>query len=278
MKRRKIQSKEVGLELGLIFGAYFLKSEYLHFGYWTGDLPLDIQNLARAQENYADFLISHIPEGVHTILDVGCGSGKLALTLVERGYEVDCVSPSSILTDHAKKLLGVKSRIFECYYEALQTDKRYDLILFSESFQYIPMESALENSQKFLNEGGFILICDFFKTDAGGGIKMGGGHRFSRFKEILARYALNIVKEIDITDRTAPNFDLVRDLMVRVGVPVWELILYYLDRSHPRILKFLKWKYRKKIDRMERIFFNREISAENFKIYQTYRLFLLKLN
>ena len=78
-KRRKVDTKEIGLEIGLIIGKHFFHTEYLHYGYWTNDLDINLLNLPQAQENHSNFIISHIPEGTKTILDVGCGVGRFAL-------------------------------------------------------------------------------------------------------------------------------------------------------------------------------------------------------
>ncbi|MHC4185895.1 MAG: hypothetical protein ACYSR4_08190 [Planctomycetota bacterium] len=91
-KSRKDISREVGLEIGSVCGKYFLKLEHLHYGYWTDGLEVDISSLRSAQDNYTEFLISHIPDGVKTILDVGCGTGGITKKLLERGYEPNCVA------------------------------------------------------------------------------------------------------------------------------------------------------------------------------------------
>ena len=73
-KSKKEVSREIGLEISYLFGKYFLKLEHLHYGYWKEGLAVDIGNLRIAQDVYAKFIISHIPSGVKTILDVGCGT------------------------------------------------------------------------------------------------------------------------------------------------------------------------------------------------------------
>ncbi|MDP6433472.1 MAG: hypothetical protein QGI15_04035, partial [Candidatus Scalindua sp.] len=72
-------------EVGSICGKYFLKLDHLHYGYWTGDMEVDVANLHLAQDEYAKFVISHIPDGVKTILDVGCGTGQIAKELLDMG-------------------------------------------------------------------------------------------------------------------------------------------------------------------------------------------------
>lgn len=275
-KRKKVDSREIGLEIGLIFGKHFLKTEYLHYGYWTDEINRDIFNLPKAQVNYANFIISHIPEVTKTILDVGCGAGKFALTLINMGYQVDCVSPSSLLTEHARSLLGNKSHIFECGYEELQTERRYDMILFSESFQYVNLEKALQNSLKFLNDSGYLLICDFFRTDAEGESIFKVGHKLVKFYDIISQYPFKSIKDIDITEQTAPTVEIVDNLLINIGLPVWNLIIYFLNNNYPLFSRIIQWKYKKKIEKINRRYFSGAINAENFATFETYRLLLYK--
>lgn len=275
-KKKKLDSKEIGLDIGLMLGKYFFRTEHLHYGYWTNDLKLDIHNLPKAQENYSDFVISHIPEGAKTLLDVGSGVGRFALKLINMGYKVDCVSPSPLLTKHIQGLLGDKSHIYESNYENLNIDNRYDVILFCESFQYINLVKALENSLKFLNNNGYLLICDFFKTDAKGKSIIGGGHRLTKFYKIISKYLFELVKDIDITKETAPNLKLVNDFLTNVGLPIVNLCSNFLSTNYPLLAKLIQWKYRKKIKKIKRKYFSGERNAENFKIYKSYRLFLYR--
>ena len=70
INRKKVDYRELGLEIGLIFARYFLKTDHLHFGYWTDDIDVDINNLPQAQEKHSEFILSHIPEGVTTIFGI----------------------------------------------------------------------------------------------------------------------------------------------------------------------------------------------------------------
>ncbi len=42
--------------------------------------------------------------------------------------------------------------------------QQYDLLLFSESFQYIPLPDVFARAPGLLRSGGRLVICDFFKT------------------------------------------------------------------------------------------------------------------
>jgi SAM-dependent methyltransferase len=277
MSSHKTKSgRDLGLEFAARCGKHFLKLEHLHYGYWADGLDVDIANLYKAQQNYTGFLVSHIPEGVKTILDVGCGTGHIAKELINKGYVVDCVSPSSFLSEQASSLLGETTRIFKCPYEKLETSSRYDLVLFSESFQYVNMEKGLEQTVRFLNDEGILLICDVFKTEVKGNAILGGGHRLGKFHRLIEQYPFELVLEEDITEETAPNIDILDDALKNVIAPVLNSSLAFLGGRYPLTVKFMRWKYRKKIDKISAKYFSEGRSSEEFKICKTYRLFLYR--
>ncbi|MFO8056826.1 MAG: class I SAM-dependent methyltransferase [bacterium] len=277
-KRAKVDGKEMGLLIGLIAGRYFLKTDELHYGYWPEGLAVCAENLPRAQANLSHFIISHIPEGTKSVLDVGCGAGNLARKLVDRGYEVDCISPSPLLAGYARNKLGNGTRIIECEYERFVPEDCYDLVLFCESFQYVDMNQSILNSLRCLNEGGHLLICDFFKTDAKAKSVLSGGHRLSKFYDLAAKYPLDPVLDLDITPETAPTMTVVHELLQEVGVPIREMASYFLDNNHPRISRLLKWKYKKKIAKLDFKYFSGQRNARNFSLSKSYRFLLYRKN
>jgi SAM-dependent methyltransferase len=272
-----VDSKELGLAAGLVFARYFVKTQHLHYGLWTDGLPVDIANLREAQDRYSDFIVSNIPEGVRSVLDIGCGTGVLSARLLDEGYLVESVSPSPFLTSCARDVIGDRGVIHESTFEALELGSRFDLLIFSESFQYIDLKRVFGKCQELLAEGGHILICDFFRRDdAMGRSRLGGGHSLGRFYEELEKSGFNIVHDIDITDLTAPNMDVVNDLLSNFGEPMWELFQYYLQSNYPRLNRFARWRYKKKIAKIERKYFSGSRTAETFAEDKNYRMVLCK--
>ncbi|MHC4084574.1 MAG: class I SAM-dependent methyltransferase [Planctomycetota bacterium] len=275
-KTKKVISRNLGLEIGSICGRYFLKLKHLHYGYWTKELEVDITNLHLAQDEYVKFIVSHIPEGVKTILDVGCGTGEVAETLLNMGYQVDCVSPCPYLKEQAGNLLGDRTQFFECFYEDMETSNRYDMIIFCESFQYIDVEKALLKTNEFLKDGGYLFICDIFNKDLKARKVMGGGHKLSKFYDHIAKFPFKLVENVDITEETAPNMDLFGDVLENVIQPVVDVGVRFFENRHPIALKFLKWKYRKKIEKAHKKYLEGGRTGEEFKKYKSYQLFVYK--
>lgn len=276
---KKVNSQEVGLEIGLIFFKYFLKTEYLHYGLFEEGEEDDIWNLGKAQVRYAEKLFSMIPEGTKTILDVGCGSGKTAQTLTKMGYKVECVSPSKLLNKYAQGILGDETPVHTKKFEDFESDKKFDLVMFSESFQYIPIDDAINGAKKFLNPNGHILIADFFKRDhlPTPGL-LGGGHKWSEWAEKLPTYSLEKVFEEDITVGTSGTLALVNSMTQQVIQPIYNLIFMLGEDRYPRLVKFVKWKWKAKLAKMENKHFTGQRNAEMFIKHKKYMMYMFKVS
>lgn len=273
---KKIDSKEVGLDIGLLIFKFFLQSENLHYGYWTPDLEHHAGNLRAAQENYSAFLFSHIPPGTKTILDVGAGSGIVAKKLIEMGYEVTCICPSKMLSARIKENIGDKGIIHTATFQNAEGLKTYDLILFCESFQYIPMEYSFGRCPELLNPGGTILLCDFFQRDGvPGKSPLGGGHPWAAYEKALAASIFKTEVDVEITQETAPTMTCVNDLSLQVIKPMYFMLLRLLEDRMPWVYKFVTWKFKKKMEKLEAKHFAGERNAANFIKYKDYRLIRL---
>lgn len=217
---KKIDTRAVGLDVGLAFIRWLTGAENLHYGLWTG-LDVTAGNLRTAQDAYTVKLFGYLPAGPLRILDIGGGAGETAKKLLALGHSVEIVVPSPFLAERCRET-AQGATVHECTFEAFQGDGPYDLCLFSESFQYIPLSESLPKCARLLGPGGKVLIADCFRTDAyhgrqAHGPQPGGGHRLATFRDKVGTSPFEIETEEDITDAVAPSIDLEQQLFHVLG-------------------------------------------------------------
>jgi SAM-dependent methyltransferase len=272
-----LPSPEFGLALGLVLGRFAIGMEDLHYGYWTEDLPLIPANLPAAQARYTEELIRDIPPGVKSILDVGCGAGNTARKLLDQGYEVVCLSPNAWLNDVAQAAVGDRAKVYLSKFEDFELDRKFDLILFSESFLFMKADQALAKAEAMLNPGGYVIISDIFKVPSDQRSPIGGGQDIRRYQALMAESRFELLKDTDMTAQIAPTFDLLSRAYQEAIAPAYALILAKIEAANPLIMKFVRWKWRKKFQRYEEKHFSGKRDGANFRRHKSYRRMLYRL-
>ena len=275
-EQAKFDKREADLRFFLAAGRELLQVDDLHLGLWEDGVEVNLRNIGVAQEAHSQLMLSHIPEGTKTVLDVGCGVGKLSERLLEQGYEVEAVTPSHFLAGEARKLIGGDFKVYECCIEDIEVERQYDVVLFSESFQYVKMERGFEKILALLKPGGHLMICDFLTNDVEEKSPLSGGPRWSRFRELVAELPLEQLEDIDITEETAPTMDLADGVLTRLFKPAFELVLETMRARSPWLSKLAEWKFKKKIEKLEWRYFRGAWSGEQFKKFKSYRLVLFR--
>ncbi len=271
MAKNKIKGSEYGLENGTLVLDFLFKTKYIHYGYFSEDLAQEFWNFGKAQEEYTKNLLAKIPPGVKTILDVGCGTGMVAKHLLENGYEVECISPSSFLTQKAHEN-EPKLIVHECKFEEFVPKKRYDLVLFCESYQYIRLPALFSKLSECIADTGYMMLSDVLKTNPNNRGPIGGGHLLSNHLEMCQKNHLTLVTDQDITKNIAPTFDLLQNMSLNLLKPLFDNILRIVSTNHPFVYKILAWIFKKKIDD-----FNEKLTRPNrngagFQEFNTYRV------
>lgn len=220
---QKIDTRAVGLDAGLAFIRWLTGAESLHYGLWTG-LDVTAGNLRRAQDAYTEKLFALIPDRPCRILDIGGGAGETAKKLIAAGHRVEIVVPSAYLAARCR-VNAPEAVVHESTFEAARPEGLFDLCLFSESFQYIPLSESLPRALALLAPGGQILIADCFRTEAYRGSheigpQPGGGHSLAAFRTALEGLPVTVTHDEDITDAVAPSIDLEQGFFNVVGLGI----------------------------------------------------------
>ena len=258
-------------EFGLVLGEKLLGLEALHYGYWDTQ-PKEEKNftiieIIKAQKKYSDFILAQIDRQLKKqfpkkftsqsakqsvrILDVGCGTGIILCELLKKGYSVDAVIPSIPLQKRVEakiKILRPKSKpqIYSSKFEEMLENKdfsKYDLIFFSESFQYIPMKDNFIVLDKLLKKNGTVLISDFFKKQAHNPEHthlVGGGWLLKDFVSELKNSSFTKTQELDITKNCSPTIEIGSYILAKRLYPSLQLLDQFLQTRYKKKYLLLK--------------------------------------
>jgi SAM-dependent methyltransferase len=271
-----LDSPEFGLALGLVVGRFMLGMEDLHYGFWPDDLPVTPGNLPAAQARYTVELLAEIPVGVQTILDVGCGAGNTARQLLDRGYQVECVSPNAWLNAEAEKLLGSRAPVHSGKFEDVVLTGPFDLLLFSESFLFMDAPRALARAAALLRPGGYLLISDIFRLHSETASPIGGGKDLARFRALMETSPFELMRDTDITSLIAPTFDLVNRASLEMIRPALHLVLARLDARYPWLMRLARWRFGRSLARYDAKHFSGRRDGAHFARHKSYRRLLYR--
>ena len=277
----------VGLDIALKVSSFVTGKEHLHYGLWE-KLDVTLENLGKAQEAYTNLLFKYLPKKESQkkleILDIGGGAGENAKKLIERGHRVTIIVPSKILAEHAKINTNKKAEILITTFEDyIPKYNSFDLCLFAESFQYIPIKTALKKARLLLKNNGEILIADCFRSDKKqiGIIRQpGGGASLKSMEKELEIQKFKILVRKEITKLVAPSVELEQKFYNTLGFSI-NRIVTSLNVNRPITLKFLKIIYKiffskRRRKRLEKRLFENTRTADSFIKYNHYMIYKLR--
>ena len=278
--KKKIDTRAIGLDISLSLARWLTGNEHLHYGLWTGLEPC-AANLGAAQEAYTTHLLGHLPEGKLRILDIGGGAGETAARLGRLGHKVDIIVPSARLAARCRDNAPDAS-VHEMRFEDFGGDGPFDLCLFSESFQYIPLAHGLPRCVEMLAPGGHIIVADCFRAgdQQFEARAVGGGHSITRFWEQVEDLPLDVVIREDLTDQVAHSIDIESGFLAIFGDALVR-IDEELAMKKPWMRRVLATLWRLLISQRRRESIQRRIKAEGrtseaFRKYNRYLLVKLQ--
>lgn len=109
-------------------------------------------------ENTLAFISKYLEPGI-SVLDVGCGDGKLASALIERHFNVTAIDFNSDAVEKANAR-GVPALLAD--FLTYDPQNTFDVIVFSRSLHHIqPLDVACSKIHKLLNKDGYLLLDEF---------------------------------------------------------------------------------------------------------------------
>lgn len=214
-------SRHQDLDLFARIFRVFADTPWLHYGLWLPEETPSMPKLRQAQERYVDKLVALLPPAPASVLDIGGGTGAMAGRLHSLGYDVEMLTPSEVQVGIAREELGEKVQVHLSRLEEFATGRKFDVCLFSESFQYMPMSVSLPKAKSMLTPGGRVVIADCFRSENyKGGRQIGGGHRFTKLAPAAVEAGFRIVSDEDVTGMAAGTILLDQRVYREVIAPI----------------------------------------------------------
>ena len=248
-KSTRYQNAAIDYYMGLT------NSSYLHYGYWeplpTQGEELTLTRLRVAQESYAAKLLSFIPDGTKTVLDVGCGIGGNAAYLCDRGFSVEGLAPDALQQERFFQNTNGQVPFYLTRFEDFHSSNSYDLILFSESSQYIAALDLAQGAARLLDSGGYLLLADMMRFDAEyqEGI-FSNCHVASELQAALVQAGFKLIKTEDISTQVAPTIDLCVDNFRTFGLTTVKYIADVVAIAVPPLYSLAHWAFKRWLEKL----------------------------
>ncbi len=276
----KIEKTKVRVQPVLKLYLDLSKTNYLHFGLWKRGDKLTLENFQAAQERYANNLVSFIPKGVKSILDVGCGVGGNALKLSKIGYNVTGICPDPYQEELFLQNTQGKAQFCLTTLEDFEPEKQFDLILMSESVQYIPFKDAFKKIKEILKPKGYLLISDYFKKESARNTPNLPSAPLKDYLKELNDAGFRVIKKQDITQGILPTLEYGTDVYFNYIKPVLNCILTTVQVHLPPVYRLMNlfFKFRVKGKTIKQVIVNNlvPLQREVFEKNLTYQVMLIK--
>ncbi len=225
--------------------------KYLHYGYFEPHQPKTIEQLPVAQENYVRIVLENFPSApIKDVIDIGCGVGEIANQLLDRGYKVTCVDPSRFMIESTLQKTNHRIGFRNTFYENVDDlpSEGFDLILMSESAQYVDLDEGWVNHARHLKSGGHVVVADFFKVqEVDKPYLSKSGHFLDEMNAFAEKNGFELIKKVDITQGVAPTMDIYQGIIREKIFPVLEAVSEIVFRKYPLLWKICRFFFGKKI-------------------------------
>lgn len=269
--RERISPRRVKASAALRFYHEVLGLDHLHYGLWNGE-ALSLEGLKVAQDRFARRLCEWVPADTGSVLDVGCGTGSMAVMLAERGFAVEGLSPDP---NHAKLFeTRVGTPFHLVRFQEFRPVRTYDLVLMSESAQYIWLDRLFPMVRK-ASPGGRLLVADYFTVSDCGGRLARSGHPLDPFLEEADRNGLALERWEDVTEQVVPTLNLARTWLESYVEPCLKIAGDAVAAKRPRLAALARRLLRRRLGEMEEL--RQLVDANVFSTHKRYLMLLFRV-
>jgi hypothetical protein len=170
---------------------------YLHYGLFEHP----DEKIGLAQERSTELLLARLPPPPARILEAGIGLATTLARLSGLGYDAEGITPDAKQIAVARARHGDAIRVHCAAFETFQAARRYDLLLFQESSQYIDSEALFAKAATLADD---VLVLDEFALRPVDGP---GLHALSDFLDAAARHGYEVVEHLDLSAQAAPTME-----------------------------------------------------------------------
>jgi len=238
LRAARIRRHDAGIEAELQLYSSMLQSDFLHAGYFR-KIPerpeaISLQDVKEAMQASADLVLERIAPG-QTVLDIGCGLGGLLYQMRDAGLHPTGVTPSPAHAEYIRRHNSDIPVILSAFEQLDLTPYRqaFDLVVSTESFHNVPLDSGLRNIREVLKPRGKWIVVDYYRVREHAYNR--SGHLLTAFHQALERNGFRVVEEVDISANTLPTLAFAYCVATRVGLPLLEFGMARFFRRHPVI-------------------------------------------
>ena len=253
-KSKNLTFEYDGMNLELYFATEVLKLNSLHYGLFPEGFKgeFTLAALRQAQTAFTENLLSHLPDDVRTVADIGAGIGDNARALSAKGMAVTAVSPDKNHVQHYNNEQSSGIDFHNVTFEEFRPDQKFDAVLFSESLNYMDHKDALERCRQMTEPGKTLLIANMFRLKGKKKYADNFNIRELKFIKLARKYDFELVACQDITERTAPNMEAVHETLDSKMSALIEIGHFYLKKNGGLKYRFLHFLFRKQFEKFSK--------------------------
>jgi ubiquinone/menaquinone biosynthesis C-methylase UbiE len=216
----------------------------------------------RARPSYPDEAVDWLlPEGAHTVLDLGAGTGKLTRAQVARGLDVIAVEPIDEMRATLEGVLPAVRALKGTAEEIPLPDQSVDVITVAQAWHWLDVARATAEAARVLKPGGTLGLIWNRRDERVPWVQ--------RFSQVMGSGDAEIIELEAIT--IAPPFGSTETMITDWSRPMTVDLLVEMAASRSYIITATRRRRRKILDGVRDLVAAEPTLAEEFTFpYQTY--------